>query len=607
MVEAVFGRRTGFDRRQIRSGEGGAFMTATTRAGQAPPAAPLISVLLVDAENEDRWRSAHSWIGDDERLELVLAERGAEVSDADFAERLAGVARAVANCRGSFVFPLTSDTLASAKTWDDICAVASTCGDAGVLTLPIGGFPRDRAWRGRRCRGHERNVESLRFASLFPLGSFLVRRNLLRDLCAAGLPADRWWSWRLVATLSRSVRFQTTTTAAVTRGRPLRGEPPQPAFLPPDILAPEAQSKPRVLVFGKVDVSVSLYFDFLRELTSISVGYRQRTRLSADAPHLAAASLVILVRDLDRFWDEGVIDFLDRAGVPYVFFWDDYFITLRAERRASIFFTEARIRRALRGARALWASTPALAEVSAPLHERVEVWSPARDSVLEAALTRPGPVLAVAVAGGDFRLGGLRTRFLDTLEAAAVRAPVRLLVRPSAVPALADKARGVSLIAAPTDESFPQFIRAWRAAGVDILLHPEGDTRGTPFKCPTSAFVAHYLGAVPVVAPEPAYADWSQADGVLVEGAGHTELAAAIEAASDSDWRQAMSGRLAQTIARRFCGKTQARLLLSHLREAPDAATQARRLAEARRPGLAGRKVWRRVVRDWRRLINWAR
>jgi hypothetical protein len=68
-----------------------------------------------------------------------------------------------------------------------------------------------------------------------------------------------------------------------------------------------------------------------------------------------------------------------------------------------------------------------------------------------------------------------------------------------------------------------------------------------------------------------------------------------------------MSGRLAQTIARRFCGKTQARLLLSHLREAPDAATQARRLAEARRPGLAGRKVWRRVVRDWRRLINWAR
>ena len=62
---------------------------------------------------------------------------------------------------------------------------------------------------------------------------------------------------------------------------------------------------------------------------------------------------------------------------------------------------------------------------------------------------------------------------------------------------------------------FRQFVREWRRFAPDILLHPAGATSNAPYKTPTAAIVARYLGAVPVVSDEPAYQGWSEADGVL--------------------------------------------------------------------------------------------
>ena len=119
------------------------------------------------------------------------------------------------------------------------------------------GLTPERAWRGRRCQVHERNLESLRFAHLIAPGALVVRRELI-DAAAAGLApglgAD-WWR-----ALTRQIAA-TSRVADVDDGRRPHGAA-SPAS------RPVRASRPRldgvdVLVFGQIEVSTSLYFDFL--------------------------------------------------------------------------------------------------------------------------------------------------------------------------------------------------------------------------------------------------------------------------------------------------------------------------------------------------------
>ena len=292
-----------------------------------------------------------------------------------------------------------------------------------------------------------------------------------------------------------------------------------------------ARAQTHVLVLGQIEVSTSLYFDFLEASPEAVVAFRAPTRLAVDGPHLVAADLVVLVRTLHRFWDEGVIAFLTAAGVPWVYFTDDNFQALAAERDASSFFTAARMRRALAGAAEVWASTPALAAALEPLHPAVKDWGPVLDPVLAVAALRPDAPLTVAIAGGDFRVGGLAGAPVSQLAAIAGRQPLRLLATPAVAQALAPQLPGAEIVTQPNERSFRQFIRQWRRHGVHILLHPAGHTANAAFKCPTAVLTAGYLGAVPVVADEPAYLGWGEPEGVVRlgdDGEGLAEVASRV-------------------------------------------------------------------------------
>jgi len=502
-------------------------------------------------------------------------------------------AEAAEQCAGELILALTPDTELEPDAWTAIAATAQANPDAGAFTLGLGGLSPDPAWRGRRCRSHERNLESQRFASLIAPGALVVRRAaLLTAIGEAPLPASAdWWS-----ELTRRVCRATQVVALPVRGRRRRllpGEPPTPGFAPP-------ARRPHVLVLGQIEVSTSLYFDFLEASGDVAVGFRAFTRLSVDAAHLAAADLVILVRTLHRFWDEGVIAFLEAAGTPWVWFTDDNFQALAAERDAPSFFAPGRVARALAGAAEVWASTPALAAALEATHPRVALWGPVLDPALAGAPPAPAGVLTVAISGGDFRVAGLSGAAVDGLRAIAARQPLRVIATEAAAGALAASLPGAEIVARPMQRSFRQFVRTWRRFAIDILLHPAGPTANAPYKCPTATIVAGYLGAVPVVADEPAYAGWGEAEGLLRLAAAGEGLVEAADLARSEFWRGEMRQRLAAALAQRFGDAGRIARLQGAMRPSPSAPVDATSVLASpafarRRAGLSLAYATRRI------------
>jgi hypothetical protein len=508
------------------------------------------------------------------------------------ARRAASLAAAAAVLDADYVLPVPPDLRPSPQAMAQLAAAVAADRGADAYRLAVEGLAADPQWRGRRVRSHERNVESLRFANLFPLGGLAIRRPALLDALTA-LPAnaaDDWW--RIVCRrIGQSGRIADTGLVLHRTAR-MDAEAAAPGF----VALP--RSAARVLMLGQIEVSTSLYFDFLEAAPGVSVAFRPLTRLALDAPVLASADLVILVRELHRFWDEGVIAFLDTARIPYVWFTDDNFLALKSEGAAQRFYTPPRMQAALARAAAVWTSTEALAAAHAGLHPDVGLWRPVLDPFLAPA---PAPIadgsLTIALSGGDFRLAGLAGAALDGLRRIADGPGLRLVVTPAGGARLRPTLPNAEIVVLPMERSFRQHVRAWRRFAPDVLLHPLGATVNAPFKTPTAALVAHYLGAVPVVADEPAYHGWGEAEGVLRLGPDAEGLARAAGLARQPEWRGDIGGRLAAALAARFGDRGRAERLSRLMRPAPGTDPQALAQTILGSPGFARQQAARGLIR----------
>ncbi len=502
--------------------------------------------------------------------------------------RAAALAAAVGRLDADYVLPAPPDLKLSPAALAQLAGAIRADPDADAFRLAVKGLAPDPLWRGRRCRSHERNLESLRFANIIAFGALLLRREALLA-ALADLPAgagDDWW--RIVCRrISQAGRIADAGVTVRRRAR-MAAEPAAPGF------ASLQRSTARVLILGQIEVSTSLYFDALESLSDLSVAFRPLTNLALDAPVLAAADLVVLVRELHRFWDEGVIAFLDAAGVPYVWFTDDNFLALRGEGEARAFYTLPRMQAALAKAAAVWTSTDALAAAHVWLAPKVDVWAPTLDPHLGQAPPAPGGPLTVAIPGGDFRLAGVGGGVLDRLRGIADGPGLRLAVTPVGAEAL--QLPRTEIVALPPERSFRQFIRAWRRFAPDLLLHPAGATANAPFKSPTAAIVAGYLGAVPLVADEPAYQGWGEAQGVLRLGGDGEGLSAAAERVRDAAWRAEMRRRLAEALAARFGVNGRERRLMALMRPTPrrNPSAVAQNVLES--PSFAREQTARRLI-----------
>jgi hypothetical protein len=549
-------------------------------------AGPTISVILLAGAT---YVSPAAALSREDVAEIIPVVGAFDVIASAFVE-------AAASATGDLVFALTTEADTPDAVWAAISEAADAHPDAGAFRLRMQGLNADPAWRGRRCRAHERNLETLRFAHLIAPGALVVRRELMAAAVAGldpELGAD-WWRElaRRIAAVTRVVDVEAT----VTRKQLLPAEPACPSFAPRGVGVD-------LLVLGQIEVSTSLYFDFLESAPDLSVAFRAYTGLAVDAPHLAGARLVVLVRTLHRFWDEGVIDFLKLAGVPFVWFTDDNFLVLRAEHDASAFFTAPRMRRALAGATAVWASTESLAEALRPLHPDVRVWGPVLDARLANGAPPPDGPLTVVLPGGDFRAVGLEGEPIERLGAMAAAEPIRVVATAAVAREIEPALGKAEVVVLPPERSFRQFVRRWRLYGPDILLHPEGDTANAPFKCPTAVIVAGYLGAAPVVADEPAYEGWGEHEGVLRLGDDAMGLIRAASGVRKPDWRADMGQRLTRALARRFDGEGR----VAMLREAMASETPRRGAAQVlTSPEFRRRRRTLRLARAMRWLTDLA-
>jgi hypothetical protein len=505
--------------------------------------------------------------------------------------RATALAATVGNLAGDYVLAAPPDLRLQAGALAQLTAAIVADPAADAFRLEVNGLAPDPLWRGRRCRSHERNLESLRFASLAPFGCLLVRREALLA-ALEDLPADAgddWW--RVVCRrIGQAGRIADLDVTLRRRAR-MDGEAAAPAF------ARLPRAAARVLVLGQIEVSTSLYFDFLEAMPDLSVAFRPLTRLALDAPVLASADLVILVRELHRFWDEGVIAFLGAAGVPYVWFTDDNFLALKAEGEARTFYALPRMQRALAGAAAVWTSTDTLAAAHLWLHPQVSVWKPVLDPFLDAPPPASSGPLTIALPGGDFRLPGLIGPPLERLREIADEPGLRLVVTPAGGRMLREALPRAEIVVLPLDRSFRQHIRAWRRFSPDLLLHPAGVTANAPFKTATAAIVAGYLGAAPVVADEPAYQGWGEAEGVLRLGENGEGLTAVAGSAQQADWRADMQRRLAGALSARFDAEGRVRRLMHLARPSPrrNALAVAQNILDS--PQFARRQATRRLIR----------
>lgn len=425
--------------------------------------------------------------------------------------------------------------------------------------FPEAGIAIDEAPMARRDRRMIRS-EGLRFLDPTPVCAVVFSRDLA--LACLSLPAvaaagDRWpWALARAAATQGTLAVEQVTKAPLLRRR-MRAVDPETLEA---VAAAETGHVPRrrILVIGRIEASVSLYFDGLPAHIRACLRFIEAEALM-DCPNaLAGADAAIVVRDLERCHDTGLLTRLSALGIPSLFFADDNPLALAAEDRHWRFYTPERLRGLLARFDGVIASTAPLAAVFARFHPDTKLFGPVLD---ESAITAcaGGESLRIAITGGSFRKSAAQRDIVPAIVELARHSPGVVLMAPRDFGAA--PADGITVQPMPRTPSFPQFLKTWRQGRPTVLLHPRSVTGNEAFKTPNALLVALYLGAIPIVdRDEPAYRDFDESDGVLTatDAAG---WARAMERSRDPKLRQALWEALARCCAARFAPDAQAEIL----------------------------------------------
>ena len=272
-----------------------------------------------------------------------------------------------------------------------------------------------------------------------------------------------------------------------------------------------------LVVYGRLDASSSLYFDALVTDPSANVLLLDESSPAKDAPVLAEAGAVVLVRDAPRFVSNGVLDLLDGAGVPAWYFTDDDFVALRSEHRELAAFRDETMELLVARCAGVVTTSDYLAEQVRARHPNADVrmWPLAIDRTLcLPRVERTPDTLRIGVMGGSFRARGARADVAPAIAefAAGGTTSIELFVHDDLVEAFS----ALECHHVTFTRSFRSFVRNWQRLGLDVLVHPPATTANARGKTANAMLVAHYLGAIPIVAADPAYELLGEQHGVLI-------------------------------------------------------------------------------------------
>jgi hypothetical protein len=342
-----------------------------------------------------------------------------------------------------------------------------------------------------------------------------------------------------------------------------------------------------VAVVAEVNASSSLCFDGLPERSRRHLLFVNPNGRELLLQHvLARSDAVILVRQVldPRF--ELIARWCTSMQVPLYYLIDDNFIVLREEVPKLARYTEERIARALEHFAGVLCTSAALADYFRALAPRADVQTigPVFDATKLAKMRKlaaaPGRALRVGFIGGEFRHRSLEADVLPALAALSTDLAVEVFSRGP----LPDADRWpFETTAVPFIHSFDGFLTSWRPLGIDVLVHPRGDTVNIDYKTSSVLLSALYLGAVPIVGGDPAFHDLGEAHGVLRADGDRASWESALRRAGAPERRRELLSRLEAFCRSSFAPDRTVRALDRILAATPpiDLLTWARRVRKA--------------------------
>lgn len=348
-------------------------------------------------------------------------------------------------------------------------------------------------------------TEMLRYLDV-PAGSLIVDAQALRS-CADRIQRgwDRHWTHDIALTLSRD-RILAVSNEVVAEAGGEGSKSPRLPLRRASPVPPNDPTAPFILVYGRITASTSLYFEGVAADIAAQLRFLEPGDLFSDLPWLCAADIVVIVRGFEHVLVSGVVDLLEEIGTPMLWFTDDDLIALGSEVPSLGYYTSDAVRSFARRMSGIGVTSSNLVETLSRYHENTLVFP----CVLDGDLWRQRPTVAAspprgAVFGGSFR----RNSFVRDVLPAARETGIDLYAATN----LTRGQIGIRTMGARSD--FRQFVLEWQRLAPMVVLHPYGETANVANKSVGSILTAAYLGAVPIVGHEPAYAGAGEAEGVL--------------------------------------------------------------------------------------------
>jgi hypothetical protein len=280
---------------------------------------------------------------------------------------------------------------------------------------------------------------------------------------------------------------------------------------------------------------------------------------------LARCDAVILVRGLLHDQGRRVALLCQSMKIPLYYLIDDNLILLGRELPEFGAYTRENVTSALEDFAGVLCTSEALAEYVRALDPApaIDEIGPVFDVTKLAKIRRlradaHGPALRVGFVGGEFRRRDLDERVVPALAAVAAVTPVALFSR--LPPANAERLP-FTLTVIPFTEFFDDFLTAWGSVGLDVLVHPRGETCNIDYKTSSVLLSALYLGAVPIVASERAFQDLGETQGVLRVQDEQASWERAVRRAQDPERRRELLARLETFCRAHFAPERTVRVL----------------------------------------------
>ncbi|WFP75508.1 hypothetical protein [Mesorhizobium sp. WSM4906] len=308
-------------------------------------------------------------------------------------------------------------------------------------------------------------------------------------------------------------------------------------------------------VISNTSATTALCFDGLSGIDP-KISFRFIDPYKRDASEMDDCDVLIFVRHLFMpAYKEAFVQAKRRGKLMYLLV-DDNFVTLAGERQANpideeIFkpYGQPIFKETLEEMDGVLCASAALTEFFQSYHHTILPFGAVSDRTIKPIRSTPTDDVRIGFFGGGFRIEALKEQVLPALKNVAERQPVTLFAGPNV-----EKFReqiegaGIRFVTVPLRSNFREFVAEWQSLGLQVAVHPKGETKNVKYKTANAVLVSHYLGAVPLLSDEPAYASIGKAQGVLKIGRNTKNFSTALASIETASQRDILLARMA-----RFC------------------------------------------------------